>query len=65
MHFKSPNDMKAVETMEIKALSVSKSTYDHLFINKIASILQLPYLFTYKPTLAINQEPKLARHDSG
>ena len=25
--------MKAVETMEIKALVVSKSTYDHLFIN--------------------------------
>ena len=31
---KSRNDMTAVETMEIKALIVSKSTYDHLFINK-------------------------------
>ena len=31
--FKSQNDMKAVETMEIKALIVSKSTYDLLFIN--------------------------------
>ena len=30
---KSRNDMKAVETMEIKVLIVSKSTYDHLFIN--------------------------------
>ena len=30
---KSQNDMKAVETMEIKALIVSKSTYDYLFIN--------------------------------
>ena len=30
--------MKAVETMEIKALIVSNSTYDHLFINYMASI---------------------------
>ena len=29
---KSRNDMKAVETMEIKVLIVSKSTYDHLLI---------------------------------
>ena len=30
--------MKAVETMEIKVLIVSKSTYDHLFINWMALI---------------------------
>ena len=29
---KSQNDMKVVETMEIKALIISESTYDHLFI---------------------------------
>ena len=29
---KSRNDLKAVESMEIKALLVSKSTYDHLFL---------------------------------
>ena len=26
------SDLKVVETMEIKALIVSKSTYDHLFL---------------------------------
>ena len=35
---KSRNDMKAVETMEIKVFIVSKSTYDQLFINEMASI---------------------------
>ena len=26
---------------------------------------EVPYLFTYKPTLAISRDPKLVRHDSG
>ena len=25
----------------------------------------IPYLFTYKPSLAISRDPKLVRHDSG
>ena len=31
-YYKSRNDMKAVETMEIKSLIVSKSTYDYLLL---------------------------------
>ena len=28
-------------------------------------MLKVPYLFTYKPSLAISRDPKLVRHDSG
>ena len=35
---KSWNDLKAVETMEIKALIVSKSTYDYLILKWMALI---------------------------